>query len=219
MQAQAPVAPPLTRGGISPAAPLTGKKTGGKRNWLVLGFIGACIAILCLGGIVWFALTQISVSSVQGTVTDVHWQTNVPVEEITAVRHTDERGSPPSDAYNVSCHTEESCTQKTVDKGNGYSEVVEECNDVRYCSYTTDEWKTIKTYTLEGNDLRPIYDDPNLANDQRVGNRSEDLTVTFSTEDGIKTYSPSSVSEYQQFTVGTTWSLELSLVGTVTGVK
>jgi hypothetical protein len=117
-----------------------------------MGFIGACIAFLCLGGIVWYVLTQVTVSSVQGTVTDVHWETNVPVEEVVAVRHNDEQGSPPSGAEDVSCHTEESCTQKTVDKGNGYSEVVEECDDVQYCSYTLDEWKTVKNYPLEGNE-------------------------------------------------------------------
>jgi len=219
VQAQAPAAPPLIRGGITPAATLTGKKAGGKRNWLALGFIGACIAILCLGGIVWFALTQVSVSSVQGTVTDIHWQTNVPVQELQSVHHSDQQGSPPSDAYDVSCHTETSCTQKTVDKGNGYSEVVEECNDTQYCSYTTDEWQTIKTYTLDGNDLRPIYDDPSLTSDQRIGNQSEDLTVTFSTDEGIKTYSPGSISEYQQFDIGSTWTLSLSFTGNVTSVK
>ena len=219
VQSQAAAVPPMTRGGITPAAPLTGKKSGGKRNWLVLGFIGACIAILCLGGIVWFALTQVSVSSVQGTVTDVHWQTNVPIQELQAVHHTNQQGSPPSGAKDISCHTETSCTQKTVDKGNGYSEVVEECNDTQYCSYTTNEWQTIHTYSLEGNDLQPIYDDPSLTSDQRIGNQSEDLTVTFSTDEGIKTYSPSSVSEYQQFDIGSIWTLELSLVGSVTGVK
>ena len=219
VQAQIPAAPPLMRGGVNPAALLTGKKPGGKRNWLILGFIGACIAMLCVGGIVWFGLTQISVSSVQGTVTDVHWQTNVPVQELQAVHHTDQQGSPPSDAYDVSCHTETSCTQKKVDKGNGYSEVVEECNDKQYCSYTTDEWQTIQTYSLDGNDLQPIYDDPSLTSDQRLGSKSESLTVTFSTDQGIKTYSPNTISEYQQFAVGSTWTLNLSVVGSVTSVK
>lgn len=215
-QAQIAAAPPLTRGGLTPAAPLAGKKTNNKRNLLMVGGILACLAVVCIAVI---GLFFVPTSSMQGTVADVHWQTNVPVQEIQAVRYSDEQGSPPSSAYDVSCHTEESCTQRTVDKGNGYSEVVEDCNDVQYCSYTLDEWKTIQTYSLEGNNLRPVYDSPSIASDQRVGDKSEDLTVTFTTDDGNKTYSPDSISEFQQFDVGTTWTLQLNAVGSVLGVK
>jgi len=215
-QVQATAVPAGVRGAIASAVSPAGGK---KRNLLTMGLIGACIALLCVGGIVWFVLTQISVNSVQGTVTDVHWQTNVPVQEIQSVHHSDEQGSPPSGAYDVSCHTEESCTQKTVDKGNGYSEVVEECNDVKYCSYTVDEWQTIQTYTLEGDDLQPVYDNPTIASDQRKGDETETLTVTFSTDDGVKTYTPSTIAEFQKFELGTIWELMLNFLGGVVSVK
>ena len=101
--------------------------------------------MICIGAIALFAPT----SSVQATVVDVYWQTNVPVQEIRAVDHNNERGNPPSDAYNVSCRDEsrDVCEQKTIDKGNGYSEVVEECHTETetFCSYTVDEWTTIQT--------------------------------------------------------------------------
>ena len=214
--AQAPVAaPPVARGGLTPAAPLTGKKTN-KRNLLIAGAVLACLAVVCVAVI---GLFFVPTSTVQGTVTNVHWETDVPVQEIQAVRYSDEKGSPPSSAYDASCHTEQSCTQRTVDKGNGYSEVVEDCDDVQYCSYTMDEWKTIQTYSLEGNNLQPVYDSPNIASDQRIGDKSENLSVTFSTDDGNKTYSASSISEFQQFDVGTTWTLKLNLVGGVVGVQ
>jgi membrane protease subunit (stomatin/prohibitin family) len=214
--AQVAAVPPLAKGGLTPAAPLAGKKTNNKRNLLMVGGILACLAVVCVAVI---GLFFVPTSSVQGTVADVHWQTNVPVQEIQAVRYSDEQGSPPSSAYDVSCHTEESCTQRTVDKGNGYSEVVEECNDVQYCSYTLDEWKTIQTYSLEGNNLRPVYDSPSIASDQRVGDESEELTVTFSTDDGTKTYSPNSVTEFQQFDIGSSWTLKLNAVGNVLSVE
>jgi membrane protease subunit (stomatin/prohibitin family) len=214
--AQVAAVPPLAKGGLTPAAPLAGKKTNNKRNLLMVGGILACLAVVCVAVM---GLFFVPTSSVQGTVADVHWQTNVPVQEIQAVRYSDEQGSPPSNAYDVSCHTEESCTQRTVDKGNGYSEVVEECNDVQYCSYTLDEWKTIQTYSLEGNNLRPVYDSPSIASDQRVGDESEELTVTFSTDDGTKTYSPNSVTEFQQFDIGSSWTLKLNAVGNVLSVE
>jgi hypothetical protein len=161
--------------------------------------------------------------AVEATVVDVHWQTSVPVQEIHAVDYSNERGSPPSDAYDVSCRDDsrDVCEQKTIDKGNGYSEVVEECHTEteQYCSYTVDEWTTIQTYPLEGNDLQPIYDYPNISSEQRLGDPSEELIVTFSTPDGEETYSPSTVSEFEQFTVGSMWVLKMNLAGSVVSVE
>jgi ribosomal protein L40E len=202
---------------VMPAAkPVTAKKP----NWLLIGGIAGFLALCCVAiGFLFLFPT----SSTQATVTDVHWQTNVPVQEIQAVRYADEKGNPPSDAYNESCHTESKdvCEQKTVDKGNGYSEVVEECHteSTQYCSYTVDEWTTIQTYTLDGNDLQPVYDSPNLSSDQRIGDKSEEFTVNFSTEKGDKTYSPGTVSEYQQFDIGSTWNLKLNALGGIVSVE
>jgi len=216
-QAQAAANIPLGRSGVSPAAPLTAKK---KPNPLLIGGILAFVAV-CFAVIGALFLPS---KSVEATVVDVHWQTSVPVQEIQAVSHSNEAGSPPSDAYNVSCRDEsrDVCEQKTIDKGNGYSEVVEECHteSQQYCSYTVDEWTTIQTYPLEGNDLQPIYDSPNISSsDQRIGDQSEDLTVTFSTQDGEETYSPSTVSEFQQYTIGSTWTLKMNALGGVVSVE
>ena len=189
-------------------------------NWKLIGGIFGLLALCCVvaGYLLFFPS-----SSVDATVTNVYWETNVPVQEIQAVRYTDERGNPPSDAYNESCRTESEdvCEQKTIDQGNGYSEVVEECHteSTQYCSYTVDEWTTIQTYSLGGNDLQPIYDSPNISSDQRVGDKTEKFTVTFSTEDGAETYSPGTVSEFQQFSIGSTWTLKLNALGGVVGVE
>lgn len=209
------VAPQATASGNF-GKPIAKKKT----NWLLLGGIGAFLAICC---VVILGVFVLPTSSVQATVTSVHWQTNVPVQEVQAVRHSDEQGSAPSDAYDVSCHTDtkQVCEQKTVDQGNGFSKVEEVCHDesTDYCSYTRDEWKTLQTYTLDGNDLQPVYDSPNVSSGQRLGDKTEDLTVTFDTSKGQKTYSPSTLSEFQQFDIGSTWTLKMNLVGGVISVK
>jgi hypothetical protein len=208
---------------IQAAAPIpgAGKTRAGKINWLLIGGIIGFLAVCCIAIAVLFFLPT---KSVQATVTDVRWETSVPLQEIRAVNYNNEPGSPPSDAYDVSCHDEsrDVCEQKTIDRGNGYSEVVEDCHTEtqQYCSYTVDEWTTIQIYTLNGNDLRPVYDSPNLASDQRLGNTSEDLTVVFSTEAGDqKTYSPGTVSEFQQFVVGSAWTLKMNALGGVTSVN
>lgn len=207
------VAPKPAMGTVKPIA----KK---KTNWLLIGGILTALAACC---VVIGALFLIPAKSVEGTVTSVYWQTNVSVQEIQPIQYSNEKGNPPSDAYDVACHNESRnvCEQKTIDKGNGYSEVVEDCHTEtdQYCSYTVDQWTTIQTYTLDGNDLQPIYDSPNLSSDQRLGDQSEDLTVTFSTSDGTETYSPGSTAEFQQFTIGSTWKLKLNALGGVVSVE
>jgi hypothetical protein len=205
----------------SPVTPVFKPAAQKKTNWLLIAGIVGILGICC---VVIGALFLIPTSSVQATVTDVHWQTNVPVQEVQAVDYSDKKGSPPSDAYDVSCHNEshDVCEQKTIDKGNGYSEVVEECHTEtdQYCSYTRDEWQTIQTYTLDGNDLQPVYDSPNLSSSkQRLGDKSEKLTVNFSTDKGDKTYSPSTISEFQQYEIGSTWNLKLNVLGSIVSVN
>lgn len=203
------------------AAKATGKPATKKKiSPMLIGGILGFIAICCVGIYFLFGRTA---STVEGTVTSVHWQTNVPVQEVQSVDYSNERGSAPSEAYNVSCHDEsqEVCEQKTVDKGNGYSEVVEECHTEtdQYCSYTVDEWTTIQTYTLEGDNLQPKYDTPNYSSNQRLGDKSDEFTVTFSTDDGTEVYSPDTLSTFQQFEIGSTWTLKMNLMGGVVGVE
>ena len=213
----APAIAPQAAAGVAPVRSAAPKKT----NWLLIGGILAAVAICCVAIA---ALFFVPSKSVQATVVDVHWQTSVPLQEIRAVDHNNEPGSPPSEAYDVSCRDESQdvCEQKTIDRGNGYSEVVEECHTEtqQYCSYTVDEWTTIQTYTLDGNNLQPIYEDPSVSSGQRLGQESEELTVTFSTDNGEReTYSPDTVSEFQQFTLGSTWTLKMNAVGGVVGIE
>jgi predicted nucleic acid-binding Zn ribbon protein len=189
-------------------------------TWLIFAGIATFLAVCC--GVI-ALLFMIPSQSVEGTVANVHWQTYVPVQELRAVDYSNERGSPPSDAYNVSCRTEsrEVCTERVEDTGTGFGEVVEECHteSEQYCSYTRDEWTTIQTYRLEGSDLFPVYSDPNIFSGQRLGTASEDLNVYFNTSGGQITYSPKSVSEFQQFQIGSSWTLKLNALGGVVSVE
>ena len=218
--ASLPKTPASQTAAPQPAAPTAKPAAKKKISPVLISAVLGFLAICCIGIYFIFGRTA---STVDGTVTSVHWQTNVPVEEVQAVNYSNEKGGPPSDAYNVSCHDEsrDVCEQKTIDKGNGFSEVVEECHTEtdKYCSYTVDEWKTIQTFTLDGDDLKPIYESPNISSDQRIGTQTEEFTVNFSTEKGNKVYSPDTLSTFQQFDVGSTWTLELNLVGGVVGVE
>jgi hypothetical protein len=160
---------------------------------------------------------------VAGTVSDVHWQTSIAVQEQQEVRHDNETGSVPSDAYDVSCHTESEqvCTTELVDQGNGFAEEVESCDtqNEEYCSYTALEWQTIETFTMDGNDYNPSYASPSLSNEQRLGNEDIDYSVNFSTEKGNIDYAPDDLDEYRQFQLGSSWNLNLNRLGTVVSVE
>ena len=215
---QTPAAVPMSfaTSGAAPAAGNAKKQP----NWLLLGGIGGALAICCVAIFFLFFTTA---SSVQATVTDVYWQTSVPVQEIRTVDYQNERGNPPSDAYDVSCHDEsqEFCEEKTIDRGDGSAEVVEDCHTEteQYCDYSVDEWTTVQTYTLDGHDIYPVYEQPSYSSDQRLGDQSADFTVYFDTEKGEKTYSPDAESEFQQFQIGSTWTLELNAFGSVVGLE
>lgn len=203
-------------GTAAPASPLGTKR---KMPWIAIGGVVACLAVVCIGAYMLFAPSK----TVTATVSDVYWQTSVPLEEIQAVHYSNESGSPPSGAYDVACHdeTEQVCVEKTIDTGTGYAEVVEECHDetTQYCSYTLDEWTTIQTYTLEGHDLSPIYSSPNVSNRQRLGSESATYTVTFTSGGETYTYVLDALSEFQQFTLGSTWTLHLNALGGVVSVE
>ena len=191
-----------------------------KTNWLLFGGIGLLFLICCVAVVMLFFVPS---KSVKGTVTNLQWLTSVPVQQIQPVNYSNERGSAPSNAYNVSCHTEdkEVCEDKTVDQGNGFAEVVKQCHtdSTQYCDYTIDEWKTIQTYTLDGNDNSPVYENPSITSSQRTGSPTETLTVTFSIPSGQKTYSPGPVSEFQQYQIGSEWTLKMNALGGVMSVE
>lgn len=202
----------------APATAAAGQQK--KPNWLLLGGIAGVLILCCIAALYIFVFPA---STIQATVTDVQWQTSVPVEESQEVRHNDERGNPPSGAYDVSCRTEteQICEEKTIDQGNGYAQVVEECRDesTDYCSYTMTEWKTVQTYTLDGHDLNPLYAEPSLTGDQRTGSASETFTVYFNTEKGPQTYSPDDLSEFQQFEPGSIWMLKMNRAGGILSIE
>lgn len=207
--------------GVMPVAEAPALSANKKRApaWLGIGAVVACLAVLCVGAILLIAPSK----TVSATVEDVYWQTSVPLQEITAARYTDKAGNPPGDAYNVSCRTEtrQVCEEKTIDKGNGYGEVVTECHDERqqYCSYVRDEWKTIQTFALDGHDLDPFYADPRVSSGQRLGSETITFKVYFFGDGREYTYSPGDLSEFEQFVIGSSWTLHLNAFGIVVSVE
>lgn len=191
-----------------------------RRNIIIAAII-AFLLCCCCGA--FFALANLPRESVSASVESVYWQTVVPVQEEREVSYTNQRGSPPSGAYNVDCRTETNqvCTERTIDQGNGYAEVVEECRDetVQFCSYDVREWRTIREDKLEGYDANPVYARPSLTSGQRQGNPAITMRVTFVSGSNSYTYTPASISEFQQFSPGSRWDVTLSWLGNIVSVQ
>ena len=188
------------------------KKKVQTRLWVVLG----AILLLCLGLVCVLAvMSTVERESIQTTVQGVSWHTKVPVEEYREVHYSD-RSSAPSSAYNVSCSdsSHEVCTDKTIDKGNGYAEVVQDCHTVteKSCSYDIMEWRHLRTDELDGKDLNPIYAKPSLTSNQRLSGTSITLNVHFASGHD---YIPADLKEFRQFEVGSRWKLRISMLDTV----
>ena len=195
------------------------KKSVPKRSWII-GLVIAIIICCCAAGAFFFFSAS---ESVDGTVSQIYWQTSLPLEEEQEAHYSNERGNPPSDAYDVSCHTEneEVCTERTVDQGNGYAEVVEDCEtrSEEYCSYSVLEWQTIETLTLDGNNYDPRYASPSLSGGQRLGSESAEYTVTFSANGETLDYTPDGLDEYRQFQIGSEWTLNINRLGRIVSVE
>lgn len=210
---------PSAAGTLTPAAPVAPSGTKRKMSWIAIGGVVACIAAVCIGA---FMLLSPS-KSITANVDRVYWQTSAPVEEARAVNYSEQAGSAPAGAYDVSCRddVQQVCEEKTIDKGNGYAEVVQECHDetTQYCSYTLDEWTTIQTYTLDGSDFSPTYSRPNLSSGQRLGDETLTLEVYFVGDGAEYLYNPESVQEFQLYILGSAWTLRLNALGGVVSVE
>ena len=89
----------------------------------------------------------------------------------------------------------------------------------RTLGYVQLEWTTVLTYTLDGQYHTPLYEQPNLTNDQRLGNQTQHYPVPFESDEGYKSYTPDDLKEYQQFRVGEVWVLRFCALRNVVSVE
>ena len=174
--------------------------------------------------------------TVQGTVRDVGWERAIQVEGLVPVEYSAWYDQVPSDSELLSCqqkvrsiedqpqpNAEEVCgTPYSVDKGSGYAEVVQDCeyhvyDD--YCSYTVIEWAVVDTASLTGNNFNPVWPEPSIASDQRLGARTETYLIYFDADNDSYTYSITSFDDFQQFDIGSQWNLEVNTLGGVLSVE
>ncbi|HYN87290.1 MAG TPA: hypothetical protein VER55_02110, partial [Ardenticatenaceae bacterium] len=171
-----------------------------------------------------------------GTVESASWTRTVQIEGLVAVEHEDWHDEIPSEGIVAECTqrvrrtqdepepgAREVCgTPYTVDGGDGFGEVVQDCKYEVYddwCTYTVDEWQRVDTASVSGGDLNPYWPALQLGVDQREGQRGEQYECIFTAGDATYTYSTSSEAEFAQCEAGTRWVLNVNPLGGVRSIE
>lgn len=177
-----------------------------------------------------------STQQVTGRVSDTAWKRIILVQALLPVQRQDWQPNIPGDATLGNCEERlyqtldepvagsvEVCgTPYIQDTGTGVGEVVQDCQyEVyeNYCNYTSVGWQAIAPIVLSGEGLNPAWPSQRLANQQRESGRQEEYVVTFQTETGPVQFNVSGLEQFQRFTQGSQWMLELDSRGRVVGVE
>ncbi|MBQ6343001.1 MAG: zinc ribbon domain-containing protein [Anaerolineaceae bacterium] len=164
-----------------------------------------------------------------------NWQTSVQVLGPVDTKASGWRSDVPSDARNLKCedrirHTYdeevknsvEVCgTPYAIDQGNGYEKFVQDCvYNVydSYCEYIVSKTDVIETKRANGSGPSP--EAPYVAPQYSTRNESVSYTVQLRDENGkIYTLNPSSLAEYQTYTVGSEYAIEVNHRGRIVNME
>ncbi|MEW5872101.1 MAG: zinc ribbon domain-containing protein [Chloroflexota bacterium] len=222
--------------GVAPApSKVSQPARSAKPSMLGIGLVAA-FGALCLIAIVVFVVLSLRTEGQNGVVQGVHWTTSVIVEARLPAEHQDWVDEIPADAQVGNCtqkvykvqdepapNANKVCgTSYTVDKGSGYAEVVQDCRyEIMkdYCTYTVLEWQTFDTVQMEGTDYTPVWAEPQLTGEQRLGTRSQEFEVSFGTDEGQYTYTTTDLNQFTEFQVGSEWILNINTFGSVVSVE
>lgn len=203
---------------------------GGNKGCLILLLIFAVIV-----GVLVYMFTKTSDQT--GVVSEKKWVSSVEILALVKRNGSDWRDRLPAGASDVRCSRRERSTSSSyvpgaeercsapylVDKGNGYSEQVQDCTYIiydDYCDYTYRDWGVVDRPTATGSLEEPYLPNITLGIGQRRGNESITYSVKFLSEEG-KRYElvPSTYAEYASFPMNATYVLSVNMFDMVTDYR
>jgi ribosomal protein L40E len=223
-QPQAPAAPQAAR----PAA---------RPSWIMYVLLGI-IAICVLAGGFFLFSRLMAREEFTGVVENVAWQTSIAIQELGPVQRQDWQDEIPEDAQLGDCQDQVRSVQDsepvgekynkvcgtpyTVDTGSGVGKVVQDCQFevlAPYCEYTVQEWRVVNQAVETGNNFAPVFPQPQLAENQRLGEENVTYIVVFQTDQGQYEYAVNSLEEFQQFQLDSRWVLILNGFNQIVGLE
>ena len=213
--------------------PEQGPKTrGAGLNKGILIVAGVLIVVSCIALFIFLNRTD----DVMGQVNNVSWERQIVIMGLAPASHKAWKDEVPNDANLGVCHEEhrytsdnpqpnstEVCgTPYNVDTGSGFAEVVQDCEYQVYddlCEYTVLEMQPIDSLVLTGTDLHPQWPALSLQADQQEGEREEAYRIVFSADGERYTYTTHDPQEYEDYVVGSNWTLKINPLGGVVDVE
>ena len=219
-----------------PAAAPPATRPAPKMNPAILIAVGAIALVLCIVLFVVLGSGGGKTEQTNGQVSDVSWRRVIAVQALMPISQQGWRDQIPSNATLGRCNERlyntvseqvpgsvEVCgTPYVVDTGTGVGEVQQDCEYQifkDYCDYSSMGWQAIAPIVLEGRDFSPRWPESRVGQDQREAGRSEDYIVTFQTENGPARYQAKGQQDFQRFTQGSKWALEVTSGGEVVSVS
>ena len=209
----------------------------GKKGFLASG--GCLIAgiILLLLGFAAIYFAFLKTDQTTAVVTNTEWKTQVEILGLVNKSARDWYDEIPSDGTIEDCTKEvrkksdtyvsgsvEECGEPyLVDRGNGFSEKVQDCiykvyDD--YCTYTYLDWGVISVKTATGQDSNPRMPVINLGNNQKQGSENATYAVSLLDEKGNKySYYPSTIDEYRTFSLEDVYHIEVNGIGNIVNLE
>ena len=217
----------------APAPSRAPAATGQGNTLLMVGAIGlflvACIAF--------FVLSQ-RTTEVVGTVQSVEWERSIPILALGPVEYDTWWDRVPQDGEILMCEdrlrytsTEpdptllsiEVCgTPYTVDQGNGFGEVVQDCEYEVFddwCEYVVDEWKQVDVVTAGGDSFAVYWPETPTSAEFRTGDTSEQYSVQFRADGATYSYSTRNLSEFESVQSSERWILDVNTFGSVVAIS
>ncbi len=214
-----------------PKKPIAAAKSGGGKGIL----IGVAVFLLVACAAIYFLFIRTTNTSAR--VEAVHWTRSVAIEALGPVQREDWRDDLPNDAVIGTCtqkvehvqdnpapNSKEVCgTPYTVDKGNGYGEVVQDCQYEVYadwCQYTVQEWQVVDHAVAEGNDFSPRDPPvPVLSANQREGGSNAEYVIQFDADGAKYTFTTTDEALFNRAQIGTRWILKVNKLNAVVSIE
>ncbi len=226
-----PDATPVAKTAVQPPKKPVPSSSSSFNPMILFGVIGLLL-VACIAFFVFMGRTD----STTARVSDVGWERSIVVLGLAPVTESDWEDELPLNASVESCterlrytsaepepNSVEVCGEPyTVDTGTGIGQVVQDCEyEVYddYCEYTEMRLLPITTARLAGEDLNPLWPQPQLEQDQELGERTETYTIEFSVDGEPYVYRTSDPAEFEQFAPDTVWTVEINQFGNIVNVE
>ncbi len=202
--------------------------------WLIIA--GVVLLALCCISIISFMAMSSKTDDVTAYVSDMRWQLSVDILEERPVQKGAWSENVPSDVQDISCKdryretvsfpvanaTEVCGTAYVVDQGSGAGKVMQDCEYLvygSYCEFTMLDWTVVDTVVAQGRDSYPQWPTAFMQTGQQEGSRSEAYQIIFDADGQTYSYTPASMTEFQQFEIESQWILAVNTFGEINEIR